>query len=102
MKVTREILEQRFRDGLKRRLEELEQLAGDRDFSNLYRAFHSLAGIGGTYGHFDITLVAREGEMHAQTHDLARTRAAIRALAEIRERLCRRDVEGGALVSRVA
>lgn len=61
-------LQERFRTRLVGRVEELERLidamaAGDpaaRD--QLTLGFHSLAGIGGTYGYPDISSFARRGE----------------------------------------
>ena len=65
--LTPDFLQQRFFAGLERRVAELRTLldrnaAEDADLEILTRAFHSLAGIGGTYGFPQVTALAREAE----------------------------------------
>ncbi|HMC22080.1 MAG TPA: Hpt domain-containing protein [Thermoanaerobaculia bacterium] len=56
-------LQQRFVAGLERRLGDLIVLLDSTaEPEALSRMFHSLAGIGGTYGFPDITTLARQGE----------------------------------------
>src|SRR5438132_8694306 len=57
-------LQQRFLVGLDRRLADLKTtLDGSADSESLMRMFHSLAGIGGTYGFSKITEISRSCEM---------------------------------------
>ena len=55
-------LMQRFFARFDQRLIELTRLAHASDEDALALAFHSLAGIGGTYGFQEITIVARAAE----------------------------------------
>ena len=56
-------LQDRFRVSLDTRLRDIAvQLHGGRDREALSLAFHSLAGIGGTYGHPRITDISRKCE----------------------------------------
>jgi HPt (histidine-containing phosphotransfer) domain-containing protein len=56
-------LQQRFLASLDRRLDEMtELLSGTAEVEGLMRAFHSLAGIGGTYGFPQITDISRRCE----------------------------------------
>jgi hypothetical protein len=57
-------LQQRFLSGLERRTADLAaMLYGSADPQSLMRMFHSLAGIGGTYGYQRITDVSRLCEL---------------------------------------
>ncbi|HEX9983288.1 MAG TPA: Hpt domain-containing protein [Thermoanaerobaculia bacterium] len=76
--ITPEYLKTRFLSGLERRTMELYSLIDVGDEDGIYRAFHSLAGIGGTYGFHEVTRLAREGEEHSATGD----RAAMRRIVE--------------------
>lgn len=65
--LTPEFLQQRFFAGLERRVVELHALLDrpsldEMDLETISRAFHSLAGIGGTYGFPLVTAVARDAE----------------------------------------
>jgi hypothetical protein len=82
-----QILEQRFAAGFERRIGELALFVERSDFDALALGFHSLAGIGGTYGHQDVTEVARDGEEFAARHDVGRIRAVIAELEHIRSGL---------------
>lgn len=84
-----EMLQKRFAAGFERRIADLTGQAERGDFDALTLGFHSLAGIGGTYGHHDVTEVARDGEHFAEQHDLGRVRAAIAELEHIRHGLGR-------------
>ena len=63
-------LQQRFTAGLQRRVGEMNRCLDTLTSSaidaptaeNLQRLFHSLAGIGGTFGFHEITDLAKEGE----------------------------------------
>ena len=77
-----EALRQKFLAGLVRRTDELDLLIESRDAEALYRAFHSLAGIGGTYGYPTVTALAREGETHSHGGDVAALR---RIVADLRK-----------------
>ncbi len=82
-----EALRQKFLDGLVRRSDTIAALIGTGDADALYRAFHSLAGIGGTYGYPHVTALAREGETFSRTGNAAelwRIVGELRAVAEIR------------------
>lgn len=57
-------LQRRFLDGVERRLAEMtSELDRTADSDALMRMFHSLAGIGGTYGFPRITEISRRGEL---------------------------------------
>jgi HPt (histidine-containing phosphotransfer) domain-containing protein len=57
-------LQQRFLLGLERRVSDLTTtLRGSADPESLMRMFHSLAGIGGTYGFPRITDISRQCEL---------------------------------------
>jgi chemotaxis protein histidine kinase CheA len=61
--MTLEELQQRFLEGLQHRLTDLTQLlVGSADPDLLMRMFHSLAGIGGTYGFHGVTDMSRSCE----------------------------------------
>jgi HPt (histidine-containing phosphotransfer) domain-containing protein len=77
-----EALRQKFLAGLVRRTDELDLLIAANDGEAIYRAFHSLAGIGGTYGYANVTALAREGEVHSRGGDVAELR---RIVAELRK-----------------
>jgi hypothetical protein len=85
MKITPEFLTQRFLAGFDRRVNELSVLAGKRDVTSLERAFHSLAGIGGTYGFPEVTRLAREGERLCQTGDVSRVERIVAAMWGIKQ-----------------
>jgi len=85
MKITPALLAERFAAGFERRLCELARLADAADAEGLRLAFHSLAGIGGTYGRHDITELAREGEVHCAMRDLAGVRRVVAELLDRRD-----------------
>jgi hypothetical protein len=70
MTMTREMLQQRFHAGFDRRLGEMLRLFELHDSEALSRQFHSLAGIGGTYGHPEVTDLARRGEALCEAGEL--------------------------------
>ncbi|HEX7150705.1 MAG TPA: Hpt domain-containing protein [Thermoanaerobaculia bacterium] len=77
MKLTPELLRVKFQEGLERRTAELFTLIDAGDADGIYRAFHSLAGIGGTFGFPEVTALAREGEA---TRDRDRQRTLVRRI----------------------
>lgn len=83
--MDREYLERRFAEGLVRRLATLTELLADRDLEGARQALHSLAGIGGTYGHPRVTEVARRGEHSCERGDLEGFAGAIRDLERYRQ-----------------
>jgi HPt (histidine-containing phosphotransfer) domain-containing protein len=76
-------LERRFRESYTRRLQEMFQMLEARDLNGLRARFHSLAGIGGTYGHFDVTELARRGEEHCHASDLTGALQIVAALRRL-------------------
>lgn len=93
-KVTFQMLQERFVAGLDRRVAQLSAnlatLAGSAGQSSaletveeMTRGFHSLAGIGGSYGFHQITDVARIGETACEVLDGDITAPDLRLLAEI-------------------
>ena len=86
------VLQRRFLDGLERRLADMTaELDGGADPQVLMPMFHSLAGIGGTYGFPRITDISRRCEelcvmAIAETRFLAplETQCLIEALVSIR------------------
>jgi chemotaxis protein histidine kinase CheA len=92
-KLTLEILQQRFLQGLQKRISQLQsdiesierRGPGEGSLDKMMHAFHSLAGIGGTYGFPEVTRTARAGELACQSAmengDLQTIRAAFDALA---------------------
>ena len=89
MNAAMQMLQQRFAASFERRIGELTAFVDRNDFAALTLGFHSLAGIGGTYGHHDVTDVARDGEEFAAKHDIGRIRAAIAELEHIRSGLAK-------------
>lgn len=83
MNAARANLERRFRDGYTWRLQEMFQLLEQQDLETLSARFHSLAGIGGTYGHFDVTELARRGEEHCDASDLTSALQIVAALRRL-------------------
>lgn len=91
--VTFQHLQQRFIAGLDRRLAHLNGcLAALRDVhaveksitvEEMMRGFHSLAGIGGTYGYPSITNVARRGEITCRSIGKRVNAADVDALAGV-------------------
>lgn len=84
MKITREYLQQKFAENYVRRMSEAADLAAAADFDALHRAFHSLAGIGGTYGHPEITRLARRGEAFCDDEQIEGALAVIDELKQLR------------------
>lgn len=86
------VLQHRFLDGLERRLADMTaSLDGGADPEVLMPMFHSLAGIGGTYGFPQITAISRRCEQLcvmaiAEMRPLAplETECLVEALASIR------------------
>ena len=58
-----EILRAKFTVSLHRRVGELQEMLDRNDLDSAERAFHSLAGIGGTYGFPEVTNLARMAEL---------------------------------------
>jgi chemotaxis protein histidine kinase CheA len=96
--MTFQMLQERFLAGLARRVERLSgclgQLADSASdeaklaiIDEMTRGFHSLAGIGGTYGFHRITDIARIGEVASDALDTAVTTDQLRSLADIVEAL---------------
>ncbi|HEY0139344.1 MAG TPA: Hpt domain-containing protein [Thermoanaerobaculia bacterium] len=56
------ILRAKFTVSLHRRVSELQEMLDQNDLVAAERAFHSLAGIGGTYGFPEVTTLARMAE----------------------------------------
>jgi len=83
MNAARANLERRFRDGYARRLQEMIQMLEAQDLDGLRARFHSLAGIGGTYGHFDVTELARRGEERCHAADLTGALQIVAALRRL-------------------
>lgn len=90
-----EILRARFAPSFTRRLLDLHDVLDRADLVTAERAFHSLAGIGGTYGFPLVTTLARRAERHCQyargkkvQHLLDRLMAIA---TELREELLRRN-----------
>jgi HPt (histidine-containing phosphotransfer) domain-containing protein len=65
--LSAEALRTRFLSGFQRRVDELHILLASDDLRAAERAFHSLAGIGGTYGFPLVTTLARRAEHHCAT-----------------------------------
>jgi hypothetical protein len=84
MRITAEFLQQRFLAGFDRRVTELSVLLEKRDLPALERAFHSLAGIGGTYGFPEVTRLAREGERLSGAGELDRAARIVHAMWSIK------------------
>lgn len=66
--ITAASLRERFVSGLGRRIPDLIELLDSLEIDSttvdpVMRAFHSLAGIGGTYGFPDVTTLARQAEV---------------------------------------
>lgn len=62
--ITAEALRARFAISFAKRLADLHDVVHRGDLTAAERAFHSLAGIGGTYGFPMVTTLARRGEQH--------------------------------------
>lgn len=58
-----EVLRAKFTVSLYRRIHELQEMLDQNDLIAAERAFHSLAGIGGTYGFPEVTNLARIAEL---------------------------------------
>lgn len=97
-KITFEILQERFVAGLDRRLEHLDgclaALSDERSseeiratLDDMMRGFHSLAGIGGSYGFHRITGIARLGELSCNALDAPLTPRDVKALGDFVESL---------------
>lgn len=56
------VLRAKFTVSLHRRVTELQEMLDHDDLASAERAFHSLAGIGGTYGFPEVTNLARMAE----------------------------------------
>jgi chemotaxis protein histidine kinase CheA len=96
--LTLEMLHERFRSGLDRRLSQLnaclltlhspmDPAAKWRSLEELTRGFHSLAGIGGTYGFSAISEAARRGELTCGSIELPLSAGHAGMLAEVIESL---------------
>lgn len=57
------VLRAKFTVSLHRRVAELQEMLDRDDLDAAERAFHSLAGIGGTYGFPEVTNLARMAEL---------------------------------------
>lgn len=93
-KITLQMLQERFVAGLDRRVAHLSGCLASLRVSHtrgevsaimddMMRGFHSLAGIGGTYGFFDITKIARFGEAACQPLKMKSDVPDLEALAGI-------------------
>jgi HPt (histidine-containing phosphotransfer) domain-containing protein len=60
--IPAEALRARFATSFAKRLADLHDVLDRGDLATAERAFHSLAGIGGTYGFPMVTTIARRGE----------------------------------------
>ena len=109
--TTFEVLQDRFVAGLDRRLthlrgclETLRTSAGDTvtlaTLDDMMRGFHSLAGIGGTYGFPVITDVARLGEVACQSLDAPITAKDVVALGDVLDSLAMAASSAAAASSR--
>lgn len=87
MNVRVEFLQQYFAISFGKRLAEMVRLAEAGDIDKLHLAFHSLAGVAGTYGYPEVSEIARHGERHAETGDLVRARRTIARLVQLRDGL---------------
>ena len=87
MNLNMELLKERFTAGLERRVTEMLDLASRRNFASLQLPFHSLVGIGGTYGYPEVTRIARDGEQATNAGDVARAMRSLSELDEIRRDL---------------
>ncbi len=85
MKALPEVLVQRFWARFDDRVRELERLARAGDVPALELAFHSIAGIGGTYGFPEITRVARDAEERCAASSIREVWRAIEELERIRD-----------------
>lgn len=91
-----QFLKERFVNGLPMRLDAMIEMVSRSAKQDLERAFHSLAGTGGTYGLSAVAAIAREGEeMCGQPFFDARAAAGIVArlkdAAEAKRILCVED-----------
>jgi HPt (histidine-containing phosphotransfer) domain-containing protein len=57
-----EHLQERFRSGMERRLATIDEALVESRFEEIERMFHSIAGIGGTYGHPAVSEIASAAE----------------------------------------
>lgn len=85
--LTAELLRARFLSGFQRRIDELQQMLASNDLAGAERAFHSLAGIGGTYGFPEVTTVARRAERHCAKAKLQEARRAVESLTNMAREL---------------
>ena len=97
-KTTFLMLQDRFVAGLDRRVinlrdclgtlrESLEGRQAPETLDEMNRAFHSLAGIGGTYGFHNITEIARRGDLTCKSLDGRASDHDLKVLAEVVESL---------------
>lgn len=97
-KISFQMLQERFVTGLERRVAQLDdclntfrQCAGgavsESILDAMMRGFHSLAGIGGTYGFDEITDLARRGELLCRSIGGAATPEDVISLGVILEAL---------------
>ena len=94
LKITFHVLQERFIAGLDRRLARLDgclknlhdsvdDAARVASIDEMTLAFHSLIGIGATFGFHQITEIARLGERACNARDATITAQQVRALADI-------------------
>ncbi|MGD2111672.1 MAG: Hpt domain-containing protein [Phycisphaerae bacterium] len=76
-----------FLDGLRKRLDSMQDAIRDQDFASLQTAAHQLKGSGGSYGYPIITRCAAELEEHAKTAALEDCQTALARLREMSNRL---------------
>lgn len=107
-KVTFAMLQQRFVSGLGRRLAQLKgEFAMLTDDSSrwmatadaMMRGFHSLAGIGGTYGFPLITAIARSGEVACGNMKTSPTAEELSNLSKILDSLSAAALAATAVVN---
>ena len=85
MRALPDFLLRRFLSRFDERLIELARLARSNDLSSLERAFHSLNGIGGTFGFPEVTRIAREAEEQCTPDGMQQVWRAIEELERIRD-----------------
>jgi HPt (histidine-containing phosphotransfer) domain-containing protein len=86
MNIITGALRDRFLTGLERRVGELTAALAANDVETLTRQFHSLAGIGGTYGFPEVTELARRAETLTRQSSFNAVRRIVDALAAVRMR----------------
>ena len=105
-RMTLQMLQERFVSGLERRLVHLVTCvatlnAGPAEadahsaLDELMRGFHSLAGIGGTYGFHDISEIARTGELLCREMQTPPSRETMMTISDVITQLSRAAAHAG-------